>query len=82
VARKYLQIPASSVSSERFFSQGALINTKLRNRLNKLTFEKVISLKSQGVIKDEESIIKQEEIKQAKALILEKDNMFFIEPKA
>jgi hypothetical protein len=82
VARKYLQIPASSVSSERFLSPGALINTKLRNRLNKLTFEKVISLKSQGVIKDEESIIKQEEIKQAKALIVEKDNMFFIEPKA
>ena len=82
VARKYLQIPASSASSERFFSQGALINTKLRNRLNKSTFEKIISLKSQGVIKDEEYILKQEEIKQAKALISEEDNMIFIEPKA
>jgi hypothetical protein len=46
IARKYLRIPVSSVASERFFSQGALINTKLRNRLTKATFEKIICLKN------------------------------------
>ena len=46
IARKYLQIPATSASSERFFSQGARIINKDRNRLNKDTFEYIICLKS------------------------------------
>jgi hypothetical protein len=46
ITRKYLGIPASSAASECFFSQGALIITKLRNRLNKDTFEKISCLKS------------------------------------
>ncbi|PMD60662.1 uncharacterized protein K444DRAFT_493810, partial [Hyaloscypha bicolor E] len=46
IARKYLGIPASSVTSKRFFSQGALIMSKLRNRLNKSTFEIISCLKS------------------------------------
>jgi DNA-binding transcriptional regulator of glucitol operon len=78
VARKYLQIPALSAFSKRFFSQGALINGKLRNRFNKSTFANIISLKSWGVFKDEEDQEKQEKIKPKKGLILEEDNMFFI----
>jgi hypothetical protein len=78
IARKYLAIPASSASSERFFSQGALIISKLRNRLNKDTFEKIICLKSWGVFKDEEEE-EEEKDKQAKANILDEDNQFFIE---
>jgi hypothetical protein len=77
IARNYLQIPASSASSERFFSQGALIISKLRNRLNKDTFEKIISLKSWGVFKDEEE---EEERKRIKDLSFE-DNLFIIEEK-
>ena len=77
IARNYLQIPASSASSERFFSQGALIISKLRNRLNKNTFEKIISLKSWGVFKDEEE---EEERKRIKDLSFE-DNLFIIEEK-
>jgi hypothetical protein len=46
IARKYLGILASLAASERFFSQGAVIITKLRNRLNKDTFEKISCLKS------------------------------------
>jgi hypothetical protein len=46
ITRKYLGIPASLATSERFFSQGALIITKLYNRLNKSTFEKISCLKS------------------------------------
>ena len=46
IARKYLQIPATSASSERFFSQGARIINKDRNRLNKDTFKYIICLKS------------------------------------
>ena len=78
IARNYLQIPASSASSERFFSQGALIISKLRNRLNKDTFEKIISLKSWGVFKDEEE--EEEERKRIKDLSFE-DNLFIIEEK-
>jgi hAT family C-terminal dimerisation region len=77
IARNYLQIPASSASSERFFSQGALIISKLRNRLNKDTFEKIISLKSWGVFKDKEE---EEERKHIKDLSFE-DNLFIIEEK-
>ena len=46
ITRKYLGIPASLVTSERFFSQSALIITKLRNRLNKSTFKKISYLKN------------------------------------
>jgi len=80
IARKYLGIPASSATSERFFSQGALINTKLRNRLNKSTFEKIICLKSWGVFINEEELIKKKE-KEEKSLKnkdLEEDNQFYI----
>jgi hypothetical protein len=65
-------------SSERFFSEGALIISKLRNRLNKDTFEKIISLKSWGVFKDKEE--EEEERKHIKALSLE-DNLFIIKEK-
>jgi len=80
VARKYLGIPASSAASERFFSQGALINTKLRNRLNKSTFEKIICLKSWGVFNNEEEQAKKEEnaTKNEQIEVFEKDNQFFI----
>ena len=77
IARKYLSILASSASSERFFSQGALIISKLRNRLNKSTFEKIICLESWVVFKDKEEIIKKEENKE-KSKLLEEDNQFFI----
>jgi hypothetical protein len=77
ITRNYLQIPASSASSERFFSQGALIISKLRNRLNKDTFEKIISLKSWGVFKDEKE---EEEKKHIKDLSFE-NNLFIIEEK-
>ena len=79
IARKYLGIPASSAASERFFSQGALINTKLRNRLNKSTFEKIICLKSWGVFINEEEEIKKEENKDKKDEEVSKENnQFFI----
>ena len=47
--RRYLAIPATSASSERYFSGGGLTITKLRNRLNKDTFNKLMCLKSWGV---------------------------------
>jgi hypothetical protein len=72
LARKYLQIPATSASSERFFSQGALVINKTRNRLNKETFEKIISLKSWGVIKEE----KDKNLKNLEENI--QDNLFMI----
>ena len=78
IARKYLGILASLASSERFFSQGALIISKIRNRLTKDTFEKIICLKSWGVFKDEEE--NSEEIEK-KNISLE-DNLFIIEDKA
>ncbi|PMD52763.1 uncharacterized protein K444DRAFT_543070, partial [Hyaloscypha bicolor E] len=61
IARKYLGIPASLATSERFFSQGALIISKLRNRLNKSTFELISCLKSWGLFTDELEEIKKEE---------------------
>ncbi|PMD51574.1 uncharacterized protein K444DRAFT_544980, partial [Hyaloscypha bicolor E] len=61
IARKYLRIPASLTSSKRFFSQGALIITKLRNRLNKSTFEIIGCLKSWGLFKDELEEAKKED---------------------
>ncbi|PMD49661.1 uncharacterized protein K444DRAFT_548545, partial [Hyaloscypha bicolor E] len=63
IARKYLGIPASSAASERFFSQGALIMSKLRNRLNKSTFELISCLKSWGLFKDKLEEVKEEEEK-------------------
>ena len=45
----------------RFFSQGALINTKLRNRLTKPTFEKIIRLKIWGIFRNEEEEVKEKE---------------------
>jgi hAT family C-terminal dimerisation region len=74
IARKYLQIPATSASSERFFSQGSLIISKLRNKLNKDTFNMIICLKSWGIFKDEEEI----EEKRAKLDIKEEENIFCI----
>ena len=70
-------IPASSAASERFFSQGALIMSKLRNRLNKSTFEKISCLKSWGIFKDELEEVKKEEKKGAKQ-VKEEDNQFII----
>ena len=61
IARKYLQIPATSASSERFFSQGARIINKDRNRLNKDTFKYIICLKSWGLFReDKEEIVKED----------------------
>ncbi|CZT11294.1 uncharacterized protein RAG0_15470 [Rhynchosporium agropyri] len=64
LVRKYLQIPATSAPSERFFSLGALIISKLRNRLNKDTFEMISLLKSWGFIIDleEKDDITSEEV--------------------
>jgi hypothetical protein len=64
--------------SERFFSQGALIISKLRNRLNKSTFEKISCLKSWGVFKEELEEVKKEEKKNENS-ILKEENQFFIE---
>jgi hypothetical protein len=72
-----LGIPASSAASERFFSQGALIMSKLRNRLNKSTFELISYLKSWGLFKDELEEIKKEELKGEKQ-DSEEDNQFII----
>jgi hAT family protein len=52
-------------SSERYFSQGALNINKLRNRLNKDTFNIIMCLKSWGLIIEEE--------KEAKAIELEEN---------
>ena len=77
IARKYLAILALSAPNKRFFSQGALIISKLRNRLNKETFGEVICLKSQGIFKDEEEELEKKE----QGPILEEDNLFFIQTK-
>ena len=74
-------IPASLATSERFFSQGALIMSKLRNRLNKSTFEMIAYLKSWGIFKDEIKEAKKEEIKEEKKekkQDSEEDNQFII----
>ncbi|MAD85775.1 MAG: hypothetical protein CL912_22665 [Deltaproteobacteria bacterium] len=75
IARNFLQIPATSAPSERVFSQGALIINKLRNRLAKDTFEKIICLKSWGVIKEEEE---EDDIRE-EVINIENNNLFFIE---
>ena len=67
-----------SAASERFFSQGALIITKLRNRLNKDTFKRISCLKSWGVFEDEEEIEENKENKKEKQEN-EEDNQFIIE---
>ena len=54
IAKRYLAIPATSASSERFFSQGGLVINKLRNRLNKDTFNIIMCLRSWGTIIEEE----------------------------
>jgi hypothetical protein len=63
-------------ASERFFSQGALIMSKLRNRLNKSTFEIISCLKSWGLFKDELEEVKREEKNDS-----EEGNLFFIKEK-
>jgi ribosomal protein L4 len=63
IARKYLGILASSASNKRFFFQGALIITKLHNKLNKSTFEMISCLKSWGLFKDKLEEAKKEEEK-------------------
>jgi len=63
--------------SKRFFSQSALIITKLRNRLNKSTFKRIACLKSWGLFKDELEEAKKEEKKKEnkkKKQDFEKDN--------
>lgn len=49
LARRYLAIPATSAPSERFFSIGALVLSKLRNRMHMDTFEFIMCLKSWGL---------------------------------
>jgi hypothetical protein len=58
-----------------FFSQGALIINKQRNRLNKDTFEKTLCLKSWGIIKEDKEIIEDIEEKEEDK---EVDNIFII----
>ena len=59
---------------------GALIISKLRNCLNKDTFEFIACCKSWGVFKDEEEEIKKAE-KESEGTVLEEDNLFFIQTK-
>ena len=58
------------------FSIGALIITKLRNRLSKDTFEAIISLKSWGIFKDKVEDIELNKIKETK---VSEDNSFILE---
>jgi hypothetical protein len=51
--------------------------SKLRNRLNKSTFEKISYLKSWGIFKDELEEVKKEEKKGANQ-VKEEDNQFII----
>jgi hypothetical protein len=53
LAKRYLAILATSASSEKFFSQKVLNINKLRNRLNKNTFNSIMCLKSWGIINKE-----------------------------
>ena len=71
IARKYLQIPATSAASERFFSQGALVLNKLRNRMSKDTFKYIMTLKSWGVFTNE--VLLREEVEE-----LAEENIFLI----
>ena len=70
LARRYLQIPATSASSERYFSQGNLNINKLRNRLNKSTFNMIMCLKSWGIINED---IEGEDKKVKKGINIEED---------
>jgi hypothetical protein len=54
--------------------------SKLRNRLNKSTFEIISCLKSWGLFKDELEKVKREEKKKEKK-DSEEGNLFFIEEK-
>jgi len=59
IARDYLAIQGSSVSSERAFSGGGLTDTKARNQLSPETFEALQILKScykDGLIKVEDEV--------------------------
>jgi len=58
----------------RFFSQGALNITKIRNRLSKETFEIIMCLKSWGVLR--EDILEDKENSQAIEKI--EDSMFVL----
>jgi hypothetical protein len=51
--------------------------TKLRNRLNKSTFEKISCLKNWGVFKDELEEVKKEE-KKSNNQVSKEDNQFII----
>jgi hypothetical protein len=51
--------------------------SKLRNRLNKSTFEKISCLKSWGIFKDELEEVKKED-KKGKNQVFEEDNQFII----
>ena len=73
IVQKYLQIPATSAPSEQFFSLGALVINKLRNRISKETFEKIMALKSWGFTIDTEA----EDLAQVQRA---EGNEFFIEP--
>jgi hypothetical protein len=46
IAKRYLQIPATSTPSEQYFSQRALNLVKLRNKITKETFNKIMCLRS------------------------------------
>ena len=52
-------MPASSTSSERYFSIGALTITKLRNRLTKDTFNSIMCLKSWGILEEDKEETKE-----------------------
>ena len=65
MAKTYFRILATSANSKRFFSQGALIILKLRNRLSKETFEMLICLKSWSVFEDEEEVQFREDLKES-----------------
>jgi hAT family C-terminal dimerisation region len=72
IIRKYLQIPVISAPSERYFSQGALIINKLRNRINKYTFLYIIALKSWGLYREEN--------KEERIIVQPEKNLFIINP--
>ena len=46
LACKYLCVPASSTKCEQIFSQGGIIDTKLRNRMKQITLEILVYLKN------------------------------------